>query len=126
MSVLIDCQLFRFFSAIEAGLKVECTLFTDSLNLVTLLSLPHPRPGEASLLPELLLIQRKLAGSVEAMSDRDVRTVVVPLMAARDLLGDCSLAAGNPVSLSFIPGTQNPADVLTKPREVTALTRMAA
>jgi hypothetical protein len=109
----------------QLGLKVDCSVFTDSFNLVTLLSKPNPRPGEDSFLPELLLLQRKLTGSTEALSDKDLRAAVVPLMAARDLVADCSLTCGVPVSVVFIPGAVNPADILTKPRDVDSLASLA-
>jgi hypothetical protein len=121
----VDRVMTLCFFLRQLGFKVDSSIFTDSFNLVTLLSKPNPRPGEDSFLPELLLLQRKLAGCADSISDKDVRAAVVPLMAARDLVADCALACGVPTSVIFIPGTVNPADVLTKSRDVQSLASLA-
>jgi hypothetical protein len=121
----VDHVMALGFFLRQIGFSVDCEIFTDSHNLVTLLTKPSPRPGEDSFLPELLLLQRKLAGTAEAISDKDVRAAVVPLMAARDLVVDCSLACGVPTSVIFIPGSVNPADALTKPRDVASLASLS-
>jgi hypothetical protein len=106
------------------NMRVFTTLYTDADNLITLLRNPHPRPGEWSLIPLLKVLQTKLAGRGETLSDKEMRSLVVPILAAEGLLTHCDYATGSKVQLKFIPGAENPADILTKPRDVLLLSKL--
>jgi hypothetical protein len=108
----------------QFGLAVRSTLFSDADNLLMLLRSPHPRPGEWSLIPLLKVLQKKLAGTPESLSDKELRDLVVPILSAEGLLTHCGYALGNAVVLRFVSGVENPADVLTKPREVSLLSEL--
>jgi hypothetical protein len=122
----IDRVMTLCFFLRQIGVGMSVSVFTDSDNLVKLLAKPCPRPSEDSLLPELMLVQKRLAGSsVDVLSDKEVHALVVPMMATRGLISDCSrYLCASPINVEFIPGVNNPADVLTKPRDVESLSAL--
>jgi hypothetical protein len=75
-------------------------------------------------MPLLKVLQKKLDGTPESLSEKELRTLVVPILAAEGLLTHCDLSLGRKVELRFIPGIENPADVLTKPRDVSLLSEL--
>jgi hypothetical protein len=105
----------------QLGMKLRCSLYSDSRSLVELLRAPHPHPGEASLVPVLQVIQKKMDGTTESMSDKELRDLVVPILALEGLVTHCGFAVGGSIGLKHVRGEVNPADVLTKPREVSLL-----
>jgi hypothetical protein len=122
----VDRVMTLCFFLTHIGVENEVNIFSDSDNLIKLLAKPCPRPSEDSLLPELMLLKVRMAGSsCKVMSDKDVHALVVPMMATRDLISDCSRYLCNSrMHLEFIPGVDNPADVFTKPRDVSCLSSL--
>jgi hypothetical protein len=108
----------------QLNLRTNTTLYTDADNLITLLRNPHPKPGEWSLIPLLKTLQKKLDGTPESLTDKEMRGLVVPILAAEGLMTNYTLATGREIQLRFIPGIENPADILTKPRDVLLLAGM--
>jgi hypothetical protein len=115
-SCLVTSYFFR-----QLGLRVSSSLFTDAEDLIKLLGATSPNCEEKSFKPMLKVIQKKMEGTEASISDKELTAIVTPLLAGRGFLQDYKLAVGGSVSLRFIKGVENPADVLTKPRDVMLL-----
>lgn len=109
----IDRVILLAYFYSEFNFDVECSVYSDALDLVKLLASDHPKPIEKHMVIELKEMQKKLK-----FDDKELKKLVVPLLSVKDLLGYFS---GKKIGLFHIPGKTNPADALTKPIDLYTL-----
>ena len=109
----IDHSILLMYFIHQLKCTVDATIFSDSLDLIKLLSSDHPHPRERHMLIQLREMQKRLA-----LSDKEVKKLVLPLLSTQDMF---QFYSDSPISLRHIAGPTNPADAFTKPVDVSLL-----
>ena len=114
----------HLFSSLRVSLSV--ILFSDSLDMVTLLNQPHPKPAEKHLLIEIRKMQAELNGNVQNRVDRlgniterrlnrDANDCINLIYAVNELV---TYMPSVPIILEHCEGKTNPSDCFTKSVDV--------
>ena len=123
-SLILNLHLF-------SQLQVKCyvKLYSDALNVVTLIRSPHPKPAEKHLLIEICQMQAIVDGDLstrvarlrtvsEKLMNRDVHDCMYLGMAIDELTRYMPTV---PIHLEHCEGLTNPADAFTKSVDVCLL-----